>query len=300
MAIPILTGAPAVTPNKYGGDPVAFDTAMQAWIAWEAIRSSQDPAFLAWIEANAEAIAADRATVDTQAPSINAVNAVLGNVTTVAGIAAHVTTVAGIAPNVTTVAGIAANVTAVAGAVAAVGTNAGNIAAINTNAANIVAIQGASANAATATDRSAAATASAAQAATARDQALAGLGAADQSVNLVQLAYGISAALDQAAMANKRVTDATSYLTQSGEATVTQAASTEMVRTYATVAVTLAKPYFDTAYQVEVECISAVPGVGFQGNVVVQSRATNGFVLAITGSATSAVLRWKTLHPNAK
>lgn len=56
MPIPILAAAPAVTPNKYGGDPAAFDAAMQAWLTWEATRSAQDPAFLAWIEANASAI----------------------------------------------------------------------------------------------------------------------------------------------------------------------------------------------------------------------------------------------------
>jgi hypothetical protein len=59
MTIPTLTAAPATTPNKYGGDPAAFDTAMQAWLTWEATRSTEDPAFLNWIEANATAIAAN-------------------------------------------------------------------------------------------------------------------------------------------------------------------------------------------------------------------------------------------------
>jgi hypothetical protein len=86
MPIPTLSPAPATTPNIYGGDPAAFDAAMQAWLTWEATRSTQDPAFLAWIDANANAIAAyaiaaqaDRilcaaaqAAVTTQSPVINA------------------------------------------------------------------------------------------------------------------------------------------------------------------------------------------------------------------------------------
>ena len=59
MPIPTLSPAPTTTPNIYGGDPAAFDTAMQAWLTWEATRSSEDPAFLNWIEANATAIAAN-------------------------------------------------------------------------------------------------------------------------------------------------------------------------------------------------------------------------------------------------
>ena len=86
MTIPTLSPAPATTPNVYGGDPAAFDAAMQAWLTWEATRSTQDPAFLAWIEANATAIAAhasaaqaDRilcaaaqAAITTQSPITNA------------------------------------------------------------------------------------------------------------------------------------------------------------------------------------------------------------------------------------
>jgi len=58
MTIPTLSAAPATTPNIYGGDPAVFDAAMQAWLTWEKTRSEQDPAFLAWIAANASAIAA--------------------------------------------------------------------------------------------------------------------------------------------------------------------------------------------------------------------------------------------------
>ena len=59
MTIPTLSPAPTSAPNIYGGDPVAFDAAMQAWLTWQAARASQDPAFLAWIEANSATIAAN-------------------------------------------------------------------------------------------------------------------------------------------------------------------------------------------------------------------------------------------------
>jgi hypothetical protein len=86
MTIPTLSPAPATTPNIYGGDPAAFDAAMQAWLTWEATRSTQDPAFLSWIDTNASTIAAlanaaqlDRilcaaaqAAVTAQSPVINA------------------------------------------------------------------------------------------------------------------------------------------------------------------------------------------------------------------------------------
>lgn len=134
----------------------------------------------------------------------------------------------------------------------------------------------------------------------ARDQALAGLGAADQSVNLAQLAYGLSGAYDQAAIANRRIDDVRAYLTQSGVATITQAASESATRTYASVAVALPRPYPNTQYQVVVECEAAAPFLGCEGNVLVQNRATNGFVLAITGSATTATLRWEVLHLSAQ
>jgi hypothetical protein len=86
MTIPTLSPAPATTPNIYGGDPAAFDAAMQTWLTWEATRSTQDPAFLLWIESNATAIAANataaqadriicaaaQAAVTAQSPVVNA------------------------------------------------------------------------------------------------------------------------------------------------------------------------------------------------------------------------------------
>lgn len=91
MTIPTLSPAPATTPNIYGGDPAAFDAAMQAWLTWEATRSTQDPAFLSWIDTNASTIAslanaaqADRvlcaaaqAAVTAQSPVTNAAAAAL-------------------------------------------------------------------------------------------------------------------------------------------------------------------------------------------------------------------------------
>lgn len=135
---------------------------------------------------------------------------------------------------------------------------------------------------------------------TARDEAVAGLGAADQSLNLVHLAYGVAGAVDLAGQAAKEAERNVNFRIQSGEVTVTQADSPAHTRTYASAAVTLPFPYRNTDYQIEVECIAAAPFRGCEGQVQVQSRSTNGFVLAITGSATSATLRWKALHPNAK
>lgn len=166
--------------------------------------------------------------------------------------------------------------------------------------ANSNGLKDAAGNAAKAATYAAQSQSAKAQAETARDQALAGLGAADQSLNLIQLMAGLEGALSLAGMALREQERNIAYRVQSGEVTVTQAASAEHTRTYATAAVTLPRPYLDTAYQVEVECIAAAPFLGCEGKVQVQSRAVNGFVLAITGSATSATLRWKVLHPNAK
>lgn len=135
---------------------------------------------------------------------------------------------------------------------------------------------------------------------TARNEAVAGLGAADQSLNLVHLAYGVAGAVDLAGQAVKEAERNVNFRIQSGEATVTQADSPAHTRTYAGTAVTLPRAYRTTDYQIEVECIAAAPFLGCEGQVQVQSRSTNGFVLAITGSATSATLRWKAINPNAK
>lgn len=139
-----------------------------------------------------------------------------------------------------------------------------------------------------------------AQTQAAKDDAVAGLGAADQSLNLVQLAGAVAGAIDLAGQAVKETERGRSYRTQRGEAAVTQAASREHARSYATVAVTLSKPYPDANYLVHRECINAAPFLGAEGVIQVLSQSANGFVLAITGSATSATLRWSTHYPDAR
>jgi hypothetical protein len=119
-------------------------------------------------------------------------------------------------------------------------------------------------------------------------------------VTQTQLTFALDYAIDQAAMANKRVTDATTFQTQTGTASFTQSASTEMTRTYATATVTLPKAYKNTNYQVVIDPVSATPALGWQGEITVQSRSVNSFVLQMSGSATACSVRWKTLHPNAE
>ena len=121
---------------------------------------------------------------------------------------------------------------------------------------------------------------------------------ADQGASNAQLTYTIAYALDQAAMANKRVTDATSYQNQTGVASFTQSASSALIRTYATATVSLSKAYPNTDYQVIVEPVSATPALGFEGQITVQSRAVNSFVLQMSGSATACSVRWKVKHNN--
>jgi hypothetical protein len=134
----------------------------------------------------------------------------------------------------------------------------------------------------------------------------------------VKLTYALDYALTQAANANKRIDVAQNYMVQTGTAQVTQtavardavsqAAACWLVRANPTVTVTLPKAYPDTDYQVIVEVESAAPTsattaaaqyAAYAGEVEVTSRATNSFVITLTGSATTTNLRWKTLHPAA-
>ena len=134
----------------------------------------------------------------------------------------------------------------------------------------------------------------------------------------VKLTYALDYALTQAANANKRIDVAQNYMVQTGTAQVTQtavardavsqAAACWLVRANPTVTVTLPKAYADTDYQVIVEVESAAPTsattaaaqyAAYAGSVEVTSRATNSFVITLTGSATTTNLRWKTLHPAA-
>ncbi len=61
MTTPTLTAPPATVPNKYGGDPAAFDAAMQAWLAWEATRQPEEVALVNWATALAALVAAQSA-----------------------------------------------------------------------------------------------------------------------------------------------------------------------------------------------------------------------------------------------
>lgn len=86
MTTPTLTAPPATVPNKYGGDPVAFDAAMQAWLTWEATRQPEEVALVTWANALALVMAAQtaaaqadriicaaaQAAVATQSPVVNA------------------------------------------------------------------------------------------------------------------------------------------------------------------------------------------------------------------------------------
>lgn len=115
-----------------------------------------------------------------------------------------------------------------------------------------------------------------------------------------QLTFAIDYAIDQAGMANKRVSDATTFQTQTGTASFTQSASSGLVRTYATATVNLPKAYANADYQVVIDPVSATPSLGFQGEITVQSRSVGSFVLQMSGSATACAVRWKTMHPNAE
>lgn len=97
---------------------------------------------------DANALVADIVRLADSADELDAVAAIVADVTTVAGVDTEVTTVAGIAANVTTVAGIAANVTSVAGNATNINTVAGvssNVTTVAGVAANVTTVAGISA-----------------------------------------------------------------------------------------------------------------------------------------------------------
>ncbi len=53
MTIPTITSPPTPGPNKYGGDPVAFDAAMQARLNWQETATQEEAAMVAWVNARA-------------------------------------------------------------------------------------------------------------------------------------------------------------------------------------------------------------------------------------------------------
>lgn len=92
-----------------------------------------------------------------------------------------------------------------------------------------------------------------------------------------------------------------SHSIKTGTVTITQAAGvagdgTGHARSYAGQPIVFATPYADANYQVVVESDTTVPFRGAEGNFLVSNRAANGFTLSMTGGATSATVRWKTIH----
>lgn len=79
MTIPTFTPPPTPGPNKYGGDPVAFDAAMQARLDWQNTATAEEVAMVAWVNTTAATVAAqsaaaqaDRALVQQAKTSIDA------------------------------------------------------------------------------------------------------------------------------------------------------------------------------------------------------------------------------------
>lgn len=79
MTIPTITSPPTPGPNKYGGDPVAFDAAMQARLNWQETATQEEAAMVGWVntrtvEVNALAAAAqaDRVLAQTAQAAIAA------------------------------------------------------------------------------------------------------------------------------------------------------------------------------------------------------------------------------------
>lgn len=86
MTIPTFTPPPTPGPNKYGGDPVAFDAAMQARLDWQNTATAEEVAMVAWVNTTAATVAAQsaaaqadrvlvqqaKAAIDAQSPVANA------------------------------------------------------------------------------------------------------------------------------------------------------------------------------------------------------------------------------------
>jgi hypothetical protein len=106
--------------------------------------------------------------------------------------------------------------------------------------------------------------------------------------------------MERAGVLDKAMSDLSTRKTQTGTVAISQAASTEVIRTYASAAVALATPYFDTDYQIVFEVLSATPNADFVGEVRAESKSINGFVIVITGSATAVAVKWTTINLQAK
>lgn len=167
MPKPTLTAPPAVTPNKYGGDPAAFDAAMQADLAWlhdHWVVDAQDT--VDYVESTVAGVAADAAATaaDRVQTGLDRTQTVLDRVATGADVVAATAQAANAIANAATAATKAA---------------AADASANNTATAVIAQL-----------------TAIKTQTETARDAALAGLGAADNSQLLSSLAGQDAYAID--------------------------------------------------------------------------------------------------------
>ena len=58
MTAPQITLPPTPGPNKYGGDPVAFDTAMQARLDWQETSTAEQNAQANWLNGRANTVEA--------------------------------------------------------------------------------------------------------------------------------------------------------------------------------------------------------------------------------------------------
>lgn len=109
MTIPTLTPPPTPGPNKYGGDPVAFDAAMQARLDWQTTATLEEVAMVAWVNTTAATVAAQsaaaqadrilvqqaKAAVDAQSPVTNAAAAAVS----AAAAAAYAATAQAVSPD---------------------------------------------------------------------------------------------------------------------------------------------------------------------------------------------------------
>lgn len=288
---PSMTPPPAQTPDKYGSDPVQFDAAMQAWLDWM---------FAHWRPDQASAIDFVGALQDDVATRQSDVESKSAAAAASASASASSANAASASKDAA-----AASATAAANSASAAAASAASAATSATNSTN-------SANVAASAVLSQL-TSIKTQTETARDQALAGLGAADNSQVLSELVGAVQFAVSQAGALSKDLDDARNYRTMTGVVNLTQNASTDVIRTYPTAAVAFARPnplggpaatiacsYPDAGYQVDFEVLSASPNIEFAGQIRAQSKASNGFVVAMTGSATAASIRWTATYPNVK
>lgn len=72
MTVPTLTSPPTPAPNKFGGDPVAFDDAMQDRLDWQDTNVTEMTTALGWVDTQVSDVASKATTATTQATSATA------------------------------------------------------------------------------------------------------------------------------------------------------------------------------------------------------------------------------------